>query len=190
MEVLFRKEEITLRDINSVYESLFLRAVIGFELFCDGLFFSILDGSVRYSSRRALSMLSARSGKAARRIVLGTRNYLDWIPYDKMSKTVRVYLRDGKPFTNLDDKHDPTVKLLKDSLETIVIIRNAIAHESASAIRKFESAIGRRNLRPRERTPGAYLRSNLSIAPPQTRFQGYIADLGAIAALIMDRPLT
>src|SRR4051812_43370400 len=103
MEELHVKRHIVIRDIHVVYESLFLRAVTGFEQFCDTLFHDILHRKTRYRVSRVSCKISAISQKAMQEVVLRNGRYLDWLPYIKAEETAKIYLKEGKPFTLVDD---------------------------------------------------------------------------------------
>jgi hypothetical protein len=183
MESLYSRGDILLRDVSTVYESLFLRAVVGFEQFCEVLFLEILKGRIRYSGSRVVPRITHNSVGAMREVLLQGKPYLDWLPYESTEKRAKWYLNGGRPFTNLDDAERSTIK-------TIQTIRNAIAHSSDHALRKFrQSVIGNQSLLPRERTPAGFLRSQLTNAPMQRRIEVYVAELGSIAAKICGNPI-
>src|SRR5258708_14816010 len=190
MESLYRCGHITLRDIASVYEALFLRAVTFYEKYCETLFFSILEGRTCYSAKKVERNIKQASPRMFRVLVFQGQKYLDWLPFEKTEKRVALYLcrrgpdRDcGRPFMDLANNE-------KTTLQTIMTIRHAIAHSSEHAIRKFKQiVIGNQALLSREKTPAGFLRSQVSNAPVQTRFEVYLADLGGIATRLLCSPI-
>jgi hypothetical protein len=190
MESLHGDRHIKLRDISSVYEALFLRAVVGFELYCETLFYDILTGNIRYSGKKAKCRLTGISVKALRAILLQGKNYVDWLPYDSTLRRAQLYIHSpkgddkiGRPFVELDSNE-------KSQLFSIVKIRNAIAHSSEHALCEFaEKVIGNRPLQPQERTPCGFLRSLASATPRQTQFEVWVAALGSIATSVLGTPI-
>jgi len=103
------------------------------------------------------------------------RPYADWLPFDRTEKRAEMFFRAGRPFTNLDIPK-------KDTLRKAHLIRNAIAHANRSSIQRFEEdVIGVTPVPPRERYPAGFLRGLLIAAPPQTRYEDYVAPLVNIA---------
>ena len=118
--------------------------------------------------------MSLRAPAVARDVVLGGRAFVDWLPYSYTEKRAKAFFRAGEPFSRL-------TKLEKTSLDRIVTIRHAVAHQSRSASRKFEDeVIGASPLLPAERTPAGFLRSVFRIAPPQTQYE----DIATTCALL------
>jgi hypothetical protein len=176
MEDLYLKGTITKRDVDSVYEALFLRAVTGFEGFLEELFLDILDRRVKYKSVRKVSLkMSAKSREHLIDIVFQGNPYLNWLPFRQTEDRAKRYLLDGKPFTDLDNGD-------KSKIKTIVTIRNAIAHHSRHSKEEFHDVIDSLHLLKGERTPAGFLRSQ--VQPTVNRFDVYISDLGRIASIL------
>ncbi len=97
--------------------------------------------------------------------MLGGRAYVDWLPYHFTDKRADAFFRGGCPFSNLE-------KAEKRMLERMITIRHAVAHQSRSALNKFEKeVIGATPLLRAERTPAGFLRSVFRTAPPQTQYE-------------------
>ena len=175
VESEFRKGTLVRRDVEIVYEGLFLRAVVAFEDFLESVFFLTLTGK---SSRLAWrSILGGRATDLCA-CVMGDKKYLDWLPYDRTLSRANLYLRSGRPFTLLKDDD-------KGKLTQIVTIRHAIAHSSDSAYAKFKKdVIGSTHLPPDERRPAGYLRGFASLGT--TRYQLYAQSLGGMALRFSD----
>lgn len=63
----------------------------------------------------------------------------------------------------------------------VVCIRNALAHQSKYAKRKFrEEVIGNMPLLPHEKTPTGFLRSAFRANPAQTRYEQLVIDLSTV----------
>jgi hypothetical protein len=184
MEKLWDDKKIFLRDIESVYESLFLRLLTAFENFCEVTFFDILEGRIAYSKNVAMPRIAACP--ALREIVLQGqgRKYLEWIPHDKAEKTARLYLSDGRPFTKLELDE-------KETIQKMVVIRNAFAHSSVHAITAFrKSLVKPLQLPPKHKpkSPASFFRGKTGAPPMTTRLEAYLSDLGKIAARIYGNP--
>lgn len=174
MEGLYASDEIRLRDLHSVYEALFLRGVTGFEAFLETLFFAILREKVKYPRRRKVALrMTAANDKALVEILLQDQQYLQWIPYKHTKGRAKMYLAEGRPFTDLAGGDESMIR-------TITTIRNAIAHSSSHAKSEFErTVIGSRALLRGERSPAGFLRTDAN--PAQKRFETYMLELSRIA---------
>lgn len=173
MELLYRRGDIVLRDLDSIYESLFLRSVTSFELFLEELFIGVLRGKVAHSSCVVERRMHAKSDKALMEIILQGGDYLDWLPFNKTEDRAKIYLEGGRPFSLISDGD-------RSQIKCVSTIRNAIAHTSSYALRKFQNqVVGQQKVLPHERKPAGFLRTQYRMG--QTRFEGYISDLGRIA---------
>lgn len=175
MENLYRAREIALRDIHSVYEALFLRAVTSFEVFLEELFISILEERIKYRGKRVSLRMKATSKKALLEILLQGDKYLTWLPFNNTTDRAKLYLEGGRPFSELSEGDRSIIK-------TITVIRNAIAHNSPHAAREFErTVIGSQALLRGEKKPAGFLRSQVRSGPSKNRFEVYMEELSNIA---------
>ena len=157
------------RDIERIYEGIFLDAITSMEAMLEKMFIRYLMAK---DSSMAISRIQVKSPIVAREILLGgDKKYLDWLPYEKTEKRARAFLRAGRPFTQLDDTY-------KKTLSEMLVIRNAIAHQSSHAEARFEKMISGQPLLPHEKTPAGYLRSKID--PSTTRYQFYVAEMAVI----------
>jgi hypothetical protein len=175
MDDLHLHGHIVKRDVEAVYEALFLRAVTNFEAFLEELFLAILQEKHVYPGKRVQVLMKTKSSAAMMEILLQERAYMDWLPFDKTQNRAKLYLKDGRPFTDLTAQD-------RAMLKTISTIRNAIAHRSAHAIEKFKKdVIAGQALLQRERTPAGYLRVSIGSAK---RFDAYISELSRVAGVL------
>jgi hypothetical protein len=175
MEKLYLDHRIALRDLHSVYEALFLRAVTSFEVFLEELFISILERKTRYKKQRVSLRMRVTSNEALMEILLQGGKYLDWLPFDRTVNRAKLYLDDGKPFSELTDGD-------KSFIKTVTTIRHAIAHRGPHAINEFHrTVIGSQMLLPVEKRPAGYLRSQVRAGPTKNRFEVYVTELARIA---------
>jgi hypothetical protein len=183
MEGLFLAGKISKRDLDAVYESLFLRAVTSFEGFLEDLFMAILERRARYSSQREVSVRIKVTSKEALSDILRQgydRDYLNWLPFHRTETRARVYLEQGKPFSELNGGH-------RSMIQTITTIRHAIAHRSKSAMGEFERTVvasRARTLGRGERSPAGFLQSRMASRSSDNMFQVYVAELGLIAQVL------
>lgn len=178
MDSLHGQKQIVLRDLESVYEALFLRAVTSFEAFLEELFISILKDKATYSQRRVSLRMKAINSAALLEILLQGKDYMQWLPFNATERRAHLYLKGGKPFSELTDGD-------KSMMKTISTIRNAIAHRSDFAMEQFEmKVIGSQPLLPRERTPAGYLRVPVSSNNTQTKFESYMGELSRLSAAL------
>jgi hypothetical protein len=179
MEGLYADGRIVLRDLHSVYEALFITAATSFEVFLEEHFFSILTEKTKYKkNRKVVLRVKSTSVTTLREILHQGKDYLTWMPFDHTEARARLYMKDGRPFSDLDGG-------AKSKIKTIHLIRNAIAHKSKHSKRLFdEKVIGTQALLSVEKTPSGYLRAQVSAAPVIIRFEVYMQDLAAIAKSI------
>ena len=174
METLYAQSLVGKRDVEHIYGAIFIGAYTAFESMLEDLFLKLLTSSVK-ASRSVKSKATFNSAAAARSIVFGGKNYLDWIPYDKTLERAEQFFYSGQPFTKLSS-HE------KGRIKTVCLIRNAIAHSSSHARKQFDvSVVSTLTLQPRERTPNGLLRSLHSTTPNVTRYEQLVGDLTSIA---------
>src|SRR3989344_5155784 len=170
---LFIDGRIARRDVEQVYKGLFLEATVAFESFIEDLFLGLLTNRILPNSSFTAPKIVFSSRAVAMPIIFNGL-YYDWLPYEHTRKRAKHFFKDGYPFTVLasDDS---------DKIESFLCIRNAIAHKSTHAKKKFEDkVIGSTSLPPRERKVGAYLSGNFRSSPQQTRYESLILDMASI----------
>lgn len=178
MENLYFHQKILKTDIEYVYEALFLRAVTSFESYLEQQFVDIMLGKTRYSDNKIASLIRTGSKKALMAVLLQGNQYLDWLPYRKTEDRAKIYLKDGRPFTDFTGGD-------RSQIRNITYIRNSIAHKSDHAISTFrEKVVGSIPLLVGEKRPAGFLRSQFRSSPRQIRFEIYLSELGRIAAAL------
>jgi hypothetical protein len=176
MERLFSDRLILRKDIEQVYEGLFLEVVTSFEYFIEECFVGLLVGNIKHTRQSVQPKVSFRSHGLARDIIFAGRNYVDWLPYKNTLERSTIFFKRGFPFTHLSEADSSVI-------HHVIVTRNAIAHKSIHSKKQFEKiVIGSRPLPPRERTPAGFLRSIFRISPSQTRYENFVGGL-ALAAL-------
>jgi len=168
MEKLLSGKNLSTRDVEKVYEALYLRSIIFFEGFVEDLFFGLLTKRLRPSYKDVVARVNIKSDTVAQDIVLNGKLYIDWLPYKNTEDLARLYFRGGRPFTFLDSRD-------KGDITNMITIRNVVAHQSSSSLEKFHKNIisNTHGLLPREKTAAGFLRSQFRTSPDQTRFEFY-----------------
>ena len=173
LEQLLLSGHVKRHDVSLFYEGIFLRTVTSFESLMEELFLGLLTGGIK-PGRNVHPRVTFQSVVIARDVMLGGKAYVDWLPYHHTEKRANAFFRGGHPFCSLDKDE---VK----SLDRILTIRHAVAHQSRAARSKFErEVIGSTPLLPAERTPAGFLRSVFSITPPKTQYE----DIAGTCALL------
>jgi len=179
LERLLLRGHVTRHDVSLFYEGIFLRTVTSLESLMEELFLGLLTGGIA-AGPKIHPRVTFRSGAIARDVMLGGKAYVDWLPYHHTEKRANAFFRRGLPFCSLE-------KAEIKSLERILIIRHAVAHQSHAARKKFEvEVIGATPLLPAERTPAGFLRSVFSGPPPKTQYE----DIAGTCALLARRLCT
>lgn len=173
MEALGAQSLLPSADLSVVYEGLFLEGVTAFEKFLETLFTATVMGELDFPATRVKARIEIRSPSVLRSIVKADRKFVDWLPYVHTQRRANLYLRKGRPFSDLTD---PQTSLV----QRVVWTRNAIAHDSKEARRKFEAnVLASTPLLSREKSPGGFLRS-APRGPGSTQFQIMMNELERI----------
>ena len=140
-------------DVDRAFAGAFMYCAIACERALEKLFIGLLVGELTSSVRAVKPLITVRSHQVATRIIRAERRYVDWLPYDNQTlKRAEAFFASGKPFSLLSSTG-------RDALEDMRVIRNALAHDSSSALRTFERrlTVGK-SLPPSQTRPAPYLR--------------------------------
>lgn len=153
MEKLFINGELDVVDVEEVYAGLFLDIFTEFEALIENLFLGLLSGELYAVANPVKKTIFIKPVSKIREVVFAGKPYLDWLPYRECTiPRAKRFFHNGIPFTILND-------LQNIDLKRYHLIRNALAHKSDSATKKFEESIRGLPLLPEEKTPCGYLRS-------------------------------
>jgi len=171
---LFSKKRIVRRDIEQIYQGLFLESVAGFEHYVEDLFLGLATKKIIPHSQRTALKVSFSSGQTARAVIFGNNKYCDWLPYNRTIERAEKYFKEGHPFSIINSSEEAEIK-------NFVYIRHAIAHKSEHAKKQFEDkVIGSTSLSPRERKVGAYLFGSFRSSPSQTRYENLVIEMATM----------
>lgn len=157
-------------DVKTAYAGAWIILTAAAERSVEDIFLRLLCGKIEYNKRRVSPVIECRSLQAAKRIVRGSRPYVDWFPYETHTlPRAKSFFTSGKPFTQLGSTQI-------GAFEIATSIRNALAHDSDHAVRKFRRrCVIPHSIPASESSPAAYLRG--SISKTQTRFAANAAGL-------------
>lgn len=174
-EKLFLSGSIVDRDLDIVYEGIFLSAYVSFENFIEDQFINFLLGASPQLNSKPTPRALFSDRRVARRILYGRHSYVDWLPYDNTKKMAKAFFRRNNPFESLQNQEIRHINRLH-------FVRNYIAHESVASKNRFEAEVNIATLRPSQRRPAGYLRSSFSAQ--QTTYESEVGHLIRIAALL------
>jgi hypothetical protein len=181
MEELYSERKIVRRDIEQVYNGLFIDAVTSFEGYLERLFIGLLARKIVIRGLSKISKIHISSESTIREVINNGDRYSTWLPFSKTLEKANIYFVKGMPFSKLSG---PDL----ETLNNILCIRNAIAHRSNHAVAKFQTNIIRGlTLLPQEKHPSAFLRSVFRASPVQTRYEYYVLEILRISKLVSIR---
>lgn len=179
IDSLYDKNLIVNRDIDFVYDSLFLSAVSYFENFIEELFIELSCDNYSGSSTTKQTQIFPNK-PLARKIIFSGKKYVDWFPYDRTTNRAKIFFRNGHTFTNLSVSQKNLIN------NEILVIRNFIAHRSVHAKKRFnDEIVSLYSLRPNQSKPAKFLRSIYRSHPRQTRFENYLFEMSAISNVLV-----
>ena len=141
------------KDAERSYTGAFLEFHAFVEQSIERLFVGLLRERLKCKSRSVRPLIAVNSDVVALRIVRGDRRYIDWLPYNQYTmKRASAFFSRGDPFSRLDGS-DIAV------FEEASWIRNALAHQSRSALTVFKDRLVKgKSLPPDQQRPAGYLR--------------------------------
>jgi len=164
-----RVPRLTRTDVERAYTGAFLSFLTYYENAWERLFLGLLVGTTTHP-RPVVPLIEVRSAPIARKVVTGRgRGYVDWLPADRSIDLAKIFLRGGRPFTDIPGGD-------KSILNRYMTVRNALAHDSHYALDKFKrDVIQGHPLPPAECRPAGYLRGSHTIG--QTRMNLALSEL-------------
>lgn len=164
-------------DLDQAYSGAYLAWFTALENSIEDLFLGLLVGTYR-SRGFSGSRIVVRSRATAASVIRNKKKgYIDWFPYQESTQRLaEVYLVGGRPFTSVSREDEGLFRRM-------LLIRNAVAHDSDHALKQFRSSlVDGLGLPSWQHKPGGYLRGIQSGS--QTRFDSLMAEgLKAIEGL-------
>lgn len=173
----YRDGSVRQSVLDHIFESTFLDVISSFDVFLEELFYSAIVGAS--GIREVVSRVSFGNRAEAERFVLaGERSgFLSWARMRDNITRAELFLHRGRPFSRLK-RRPRDLELLGIG----VTIRNAIAHESRLARRKF-LGLPLGGLAPNRRNPAGYLQQAVgSIPQHENLFAEIVRIASALAA--------
>lgn len=166
-------QHLTRTDLERIYCGAFMSYITFLERSIERAFLGLLMGRFTSQQSAVRSLVRIESEQVARAVVNGGRSYVDWLPFEDHTKPrAKAFFSRGKPFTDLQAA-DRAV------LRRAHAVRNAIAHESSAAVRRFRrECVDGLALPPNQRRPGGYLRGHHAVG--QSRIQFMMAEGNAV----------
>jgi hypothetical protein len=174
--------KFSLKHKDTVTGLAFLRAFVAWETFLEEAFTLYLLGKKPPIGPKPKRLVKPDSRKMATLIIVSLdKEYVDWNKWDQLKARANKCFDTGRPFTTALTGQ----KMLFEELATL---RNAIAHSSAHAQKRFRSLV-RQKLHgsyPTNLTVGGFLAMTVpSSSPPASFFEHYIESINALADLIV-----
>ena len=170
---LYRKAELKLSTLDSLFHAAFLSMHAHFEIFLEDLFYSAVTGNSGIPE--CTPTVTFENRDQASKILFNNQDYVDWMPYPRgVLKISKLAFGAENPFDRLRRQERENQVLVEFSL-----LRNAIAHESRHSIRKIEYLTS--TMKPRRKNIAGYLQHMTS---GNSQFSAYATDIRIIATAL------
>jgi len=115
-------------------ESIFTKAFSHYELFLEELFILYTREKLTIGGKRVGSYIFPRDAAHARDMLKSSMPFLEWNSPDNVIRRCETYLAEGNPIKLSITTHS-------SRLQTMRVIRNAIAHRSSEAATKYNNIV-------------------------------------------------
>lgn len=136
MNSLHANGDVQNHQLDVATNAVCLAAHVAFERFVRDLFFECVTDTSGLTNVR--SLIGNLDSEAVSGIVLGGRQYVDWLPIPRTIERSHSFLRLGQPFVRLWRR-----TLVLDQLHRLHIVRNRIAHSGEKAEADYAKQIAR-----------------------------------------------
>jgi hypothetical protein len=145
-------------DKNQVFAGAYVSYLTFFEAQIEALFVGLITERHAHPDASIAPTVAMPNSKIAKAMITGGRNYVDWLPFNAHTmKRAPVFLVEGRPFTDLS-------KPRRNTLDNASVLRNALAHQSDHALKRFEAEFVDGKVLPvSQRKPPGYLRGSHSL---------------------------
>lgn len=125
----FSKDQVYL-----IYELSFLKNFLAWEWFIEKAFLLFMMGNETKKGYKPETYVYPRNEKHAYELIRAGREYADWTSPDIIIKKASLFFKNGSPFKN-------SIELIKQDIQDIKTLRNAIVHISHDSQEKFYSLL-------------------------------------------------
>ena len=156
-------------DVELVYCSGFLSICSQWESLLEQVLYEVVCGKASKipGNRRHATFRTRRDLEKV--LLFPEKAYLSIPNLKRAEALAALFVNEGRPISAVTERNQTL-------LEQAMRIRNAIAHDSSFARKKFREGVpGVRALSPAKRTPGAFLRHEFRQQPSQRRCEVYFA---------------
>lgn len=175
------RPHITRKRRDDMTEMAFLRAFLAWEIFVEESFILYLSGQRPPRGRAPNRYAFPPNQKTAKEwLVPEGRDYAEWSVPTQVSARAERFFEGGRPFVSV-------LRGNQNALDEVRIIRNAIAHKSVSARKKFERVVRTKlGTLPPDLTVGSFLGTTApGSAPPVSFLEFYVAKIDLAAHQIV-----
>jgi hypothetical protein len=153
MERLYLEGFLSQSDLHRVYAGAYISFYSDLEQFIERAFMGLLMNRLRSDDLTVRPLVDIKSNTVAHAVIRGDRKFVDWLPYETFTmQRAKAFFSGGRPFADLG-------KTERKALERANVMRNAIAHSSSQAKRRFLKVFtDGKPLPPDQLKPAGYLR--------------------------------
>lgn len=123
-------------EMEFLVTSAFLKLFIAWESFIETSFIAYLTGEVSLDGDQLVKYASPVDKKHAHKLLIGTKQYVDWANQDIVKTISALYFEDAEPYST-------SIKSITSELSELRTIRNASAHISSTTQTKLDAVASR-----------------------------------------------
>ena len=155
-------------EIYSIYELSFLKIYLSWESFISRVFILYMIGEKTDSGYAPKRYVTPRDEDHAYSIIKSGRSFPDWLNLDFIREKSELFFENGNPFkTAIYSKAN-----VREALQNMRILRNAIVHASRESKEKYEKMLRNEVGFVSNMEPGEFL-TNMRIKKPQIPYIVY-----------------
>ena len=163
----FFRKRLMITDVELVYSSGFLSICSQWESLLEEVLYEVVCGKASKISRNRRHATFRNRRDLENVLLFPEKAYLSIPNLKRAEALAALFVNGGRPISAVTERN-------RTLLEQAARIRNAIAHDSSFAKRKFREGVpGVSALPPGKRTPGAFLRHEFRQQPSRRRCEVY-----------------
>lgn len=167
IEEQFARSQLRVTDVELVYSSSFLAVCSQWESLLEEILYEAICGEESSKSGNHRYATFQKRKHLEDVLLFPGKDYLAIPTLKRAEQLASLFIRDGRPISAVSE---PNSTFLQQAVQ----IRNAIAHQSEYAIKKFRHSVpGVSALPHSKRSPGAFLRHEFRLIPSQRRYELY-----------------